>query len=102
MSLCWAGCALTHPVTLQTARAESPPPHKGVPVPWGTAPLTCVCRKVTAVGLVLASSRCWGRRSLDRVQLQLLGRNRKPSADHTAIARFPALPPLPASPRHRG
>lgn len=69
---------------------------------WGTAPPTCVCHKVPAVGLVLASSRGWGRRSLDLVQLRLLGRNRKPGADHTAIARFPALPPLPASPCARG
>lgn len=107
---CWgtSPCRAGHPPartsTLQKARAETPPPapqrgHLSLPAPrWGKAPPTCVCCEVPAVGLALASSRGRGRRSLDLVQLLLLGRNRKPSADHTAIARFPVLPPLPASP----
>lgn len=103
-SLCRAGHPLAQPLTPQKARAETPPPapQKGplsLPVPhWRMAPLTCVCCEVPAVGLALVSFQGQGRRSLDLVQLPLLRRNRKPSADHTAIARFPVLPPLPASP----
>lgn len=103
-SLCRAGHPLAQPLTPQKARAETPPPapQKGplsLPVPhWHTAPLTCVCCEVPAVGLALVASQGQGRRSLDLVQLPLLRRNRKPSADHTAIARFPVLPPLPTSP----
>jgi len=85
---------------------DTPSPTEGspsLPAPRrGTAPPTCACREVPAAGLALASSWGRGRCSLDLVLSQLVGRNRKPGADHTAIARFPALPPLPASPRAQG
>lgn len=83
----------TTPPALQRSPLSLLVPHQGTVLP------TYVCCKVFVVRLLLAS--CWGRDwcGLDLVQLWLLGRNRKPSADHTAIARFPAFPPLPASPR---
>lgn len=80
--------------TPQKNRTVTPlQPHKGVPFPP-----TCACREVPAAELAPVCSWGWGRCNLDLAQLRLPERNRKPCADHTAIARFPALPPLPAGP----